>query len=129
MKIAIPTEEGKLCPHFGHCESFTIATVDMENQKILDVENTIPEDGISCQSAGWLAEQGVNVVIAGGMGGRPIQMLAENGIEILTGCPPVNIDEIIMAYVSGNIVTGENSCGGEHHHCHGHHEDGNCCHH
>lgn len=32
-RIAIPTENGFLCSHFGHCESFYIA--DIENNEIL----------------------------------------------------------------------------------------------
>ena len=30
MKIAIPTLEGKLCAHFGHCETFSFVEVNSE---------------------------------------------------------------------------------------------------
>ena len=51
MKIAIPTLEGKLCAHFGHCESFTFVEVDTEKKEILNIIETAPEEGISCSPA------------------------------------------------------------------------------
>ena len=30
------------------------------------------------------------------------------------------INETIDDYLNDELVTGDNSCGGEHHHCHGH---------
>ena len=37
MKIAIPTLDGKLCAHFGHCETFSFAEVDMDTKEILSI--------------------------------------------------------------------------------------------
>ncbi len=124
MKIAIPTADGKLCSHFGHCESFTFAEVDFETKEILNIEEKVPEEGISCQSASWISEQGANKVLAGGMGGRPLMIFAQNGVEVIAGCPELPVKELIEAYLSKNLEIGENSCGGEHHHCHGHHGEG-----
>ena len=129
MKIAIPTAEGKLCAHFGHCESFTFAKINPVTNEIESVETKIPEEGISCQSASWISEQGANIVLAGGMGGRPMTIFAQNGVEVIAGCPELPIREVLESYVTGTLETGENACGGEHHHCHGHHEDGHHCHH
>ena len=129
MKICIPTSDGKLCGHFGHCDSFTFAEINPETREILSIEERVPEEGISCQSASWISEQGVSKVLAGGMGGRPMMMFAQNGVEVVAGCPELPIREVIESYLSNTLETGENSCGGEHHHCHGHHEDGHHCHH
>ncbi|MBP3924030.1 NifB/NifX family molybdenum-iron cluster-binding protein [bacterium] len=130
MKICIPTSEGKLCGHFGHCESFTFAEVNPDTKEILNIEERVPEEGISCQSAGWISEQGVSKVLAGGMGGRPLMMFAQNGIEVVAGCPELPVREIVEKYLSNTLETGENACGGEghdHHHCHGHHGEGHHC--
>ena len=35
MKICIPTSDGKLCGHFGHCDSFTFAEINPETKEIL----------------------------------------------------------------------------------------------
>ena len=128
MKIVIPSADGKLCGHFGHCDYFTFAEIESETNEISNLERVVPEGGVSCQSAGWLAEQGIDVVLAGGMGGRPQSLLEQSGIKVVTGCPELGIEEILRAYLSNNLTIGENSCGGEHHHCHGHsHESGHHC--
>lgn len=128
MKIVIPSADGKLCSHFGHCEYFTFVDINQETRQILSIEKVIPEGGVSCQSAYWLTEQGANLVIAGGMGGRPLNIFAENGITVITGCPELEIKEIIQDYLEDRLVEGENVCAGGHHNCHGHGE-GHCGHH
>lgn len=131
MKICIPTSEGKLCGHFGHCDSFTFAEINPETHEILSIEEKIPEDGISCQSAAWISEQGVSKVLAGGMGGRPMMMFAQNGVEVIAGCPELPIREVLEKYMANSLETCENACGGEGHdhaHCH-HHGEGHHCHH
>ena len=121
MKIAVPTAEGKLCSHFGHCDSFTFVEVNPETKEILNVETKIPEEGISCQSASWISEQGANVVLAGGMGQRPLGIFSQNGVRVISGCPEMPIEDVVNSYMNSTLVTGENSCGGKHSHCHGHH--------
>lgn len=130
MKIVIPSADGRLCGHFGHCEYFTFVDVEPENKEILSIENKVPEDGISCQSASWIASQGANVILAGGMGDRPMAIFAQNGVKVVVGCPELEVKEIVEQYMNGTLATRENSCGGEHHHCHGHnHGENHHCHH
>ena len=130
MKIVIPTAEGKLCGHFGHCESFTFVEINPQTQEILKIEEKVPEEGISCQSASWISEQGVSKILAGGMGARPMMMFSQNGVEVIAGCPELPIKELVEKYLANTLESGENSCGGEHHHCHGHeHGEGHHCHH
>ncbi len=38
--FAVPTNNGKLCAHFGHCEQF--AVIETEDQKILNIEYLKP---------------------------------------------------------------------------------------
>ena len=123
MKIVIPSADEKLCGHFGHCEYITFVEVNPESKEILNIEKKVPEEGISCQSANWIASQGANVVLAGGMGGRPMAIFAQNGVKIVAGCPELGIEEVVKQYLNDTLLTGENSCGGEHHHCHGHHHE------
>ncbi len=126
MKIVIPSAENKLCGHFGHCEYFTFVEVNPETKEILSIDKKIPEEGISCQSANWIASQGANIVLAGGMGGRPMAIFAQNGVKIVAGCPELDIEEVVTKFLNNTLVTGENACGGEHHHCHGHHGEHHC---
>ncbi len=124
MKIAIPSLEGKLCAHFGHSEYFTF--VEIEDNKIVNIETDAPEEGVSCHSFGWVAQKGTDIVLAGGMGGRPLAGFEENNVKVILGCPEVEIEQLVQSYLDGLLVAGENTCGGGHHECH-HHGEG-CCH-
>lgn len=122
MKIAIPTTEGKLCAHFGHCETFTFVEINPETKEILEMTTGIPEEGISCQSANWIAAKGASVVLAGGIGGRPRSLFEQNGVLVVLGCPEVEIKELVTQYMNSTLTGGENSCGHDPNHtCHGGH--------
>lgn len=118
MKIVIPSADEKLCGHFGHCEYFTFVEINPETKEILNIEKKVPEEGISCQSASWIATQGANVILAGGMGGRPMAIFAQNGVKVIAGCPELEIETVVNQFLNDSLALGENSCGGEHHHCH-----------
>ena len=125
MKIAIPTLEGKLCSHFGHCETFSFVEVNPESKEIIEITTGSPEEGITCQSANWIASQGVSVVLAGGMGGRPMMLFAQNGVKVISGCPELEIKEIVEMFLEETLVAGENTCGHDpNHSCHGGHGEG-----
>mgnify|MGYP000622149532 CR=1 FL=1 len=108
MKIAIPTADGRLCPHFGHCETFTIVTV--EGKAVKSSEALVPpphEPGVLPR---WLHDQGVNVIIAGGMGQRAQAFFAQFGIKVVVGAQPEEPARIVRAYLDGALATGENVC-------------------
>ncbi|NOY75075.1 MAG: ATPase [Kiritimatiellaeota bacterium] len=109
MKIAIPTAEGKLAMHFGHCEKFVI--IEVEDGKIVTtIEATPPphEPGVLPK---WLhEEQNVNAIIAGGMGQRAQQLFAANEIEVLVGASALEPETLVKAYIDGSLVTGDNIC-------------------
>ena len=129
MKIIIPSADEKLCGHFGHCEYFTFVEINPETKEIISIEKKVPEEGISCQSASWIATQGANIILAGGMGGRPMAIFAQNGVKVIAGCPELEIKTVVNQFLNDSLATGENSCGGEHHHCHGHnHGEHHHCH-
>jgi len=110
MKIAIPTVQGKLCLHFGHCEKFAIVEVDVENKTITATDFLTPpmhEPGVLPR---WLNEQGAKVIIASGMGQRAHGLFAENGIEVVVGAPSETPENIVSAYLAGTLETGDNIC-------------------
>src|SRR5574344_1023580 len=122
-------ESEKLCAHFGNCESFTFVEINPETKEIINTESKIPEEGISCQSASWISEQGASIVLAGGMGMRPQMIFAQNGVKVVAGCPELPIKEVVTSYLNDTLTLGENSCNGEHHNCHGHQHGQGCSHH
>ena len=62
---------------------------------------------------------------------RFAEVLRENGVEVVAGCPELPIREVLEKYMANSLDTGENACGGEGHdhaHCH-HHGEGHHCNH
>jgi len=110
MKIAIPIADGRLSMHFGHCEQFALVEVDDANKTILGIRNLTPpphEPGVLPR---WLHEQGVDVVIAGGMGQRASAMFAQHGIQVIVGATGGTPEEIVSAYLNDALQIGENLC-------------------
>ncbi len=109
MKFAVPTHGGKLCAHFGHCEAFALVDTDKDGRIINETYVTPPphEPGLLPP---WLSQQGVNCIIAGGMGSRAQQLFAQNGVKVVTGAQGEYPKEIIENYLKGTLATGANTC-------------------
>ena len=110
MRIAIPTSNGILCMHFGHCDQFTIIDIDPDNKSISNQEMVTPpphEPGVLPK---WLAGLHVNMIIAGGMGQRAQQLFADSKIEVIVGAPAEQPEDIVLTYLKGELVSGENIC-------------------
>jgi ATP-binding protein involved in chromosome partitioning len=110
MKIAIPCAEKKLCMHFGHCQEFAIVTVNDESKKIEKTEMKTPPPHEPNVLPRWLAEQNINVVIAGGMGSRAQALFEENGIHVLVGATSDDPEKIVESYLKQELTTGANVC-------------------
>ncbi len=108
MRIAIPTAQGTLCPHFGHCERFAI--VEVEGKEIVKTEYQTPPPHEPGVLPAWLHQLGVDVVISGGMGMRAQQLFAQNNIKVVYGAPSLEPEEVARAYVEGTLQTGDNIC-------------------
>ncbi len=109
MKFAVPTAQGKLCAHFGHCEAFAIIDADAVGTIVSETYVTPPphEPGLLPP---WLAQQGVTCIIAGGMGSRAQQLFAEQGVQVVTGALAENPRDAVSDYLKGTLQTGANTC-------------------
>ena len=114
MKIAIPLADGKLTMHFGHCASFALVDVDPASNTILKREDIDAPAHVPGLLPPWLAERGVNMIIAGGMGKRAVDLLLQQNIQVVLGAPVGTPEALVMAHLAGNIQTGANPCGEEH---------------
>jgi len=110
IRFAIPTSDGLLCPHFGHCQEFTLVDVDPASKRVLGL-TTVPapehEPGLL---PAWLADKGAGFIIAGGMGSRAQQLFAEQGVTVVTGAAPAEPETVVRQFLEGALVTGENAC-------------------
>ncbi|MBT8363385.1 MAG: NifB/NifX family molybdenum-iron cluster-binding protein [Deltaproteobacteria bacterium] len=108
MKFAIPLAEGKLTAHFGHCQEF--ALVEVEDDQIKSKETLVPpphEPGVLPK---WLHDLGTNVIIAGGMGARALDLFAQNNIKVIVGASALTPEELVKLYLDKTLQTGVNVC-------------------
>lgn len=86
MKIAIPTRDCRIDDHFGHCDHYTIYTI--ENKTIAAREELPSPQGCGCKSgiAADLQRLGVTAMLAGNMGEGAKNKLEAHGITVVRGC-------------------------------------------
>ena len=125
MKIAVTYENGNIFQHFGRTEAFKV--YEVEEGRIVSSE-VIGSNGAGHGAlAGVLSQNGIDVLICGGIGGGAQSALAEAGIELCAGAQG-DADQAVEAYLKGELVSAGVTCGhhGEGHTC-GHHEEGHGC--
>ena len=108
MKFAIPLAEGKLTAHFGHCQEF--ALVEVEDNQIKNKETLVPpphEPGVLPK---WLHDLGADVIIAGGMGARALDLFTQNNIKVIVGAAALAPEELVKQYLNNALQTGGNVC-------------------
>lgn len=110
MRIAIPTANGSLATHFGHCEAFALIDVDPSTKTITRTEIVEAPDHQPGLLPRWLHEQGAALIIACGMGMRAQQLFVQNGIQVVTGAPCEPPEMLVEAYLAGVLQTGANLC-------------------
>ena len=109
-RFAVPVYNGKLSPHFGHCEQFALVDVDTQSKKIIastTIDAPEHEPGLL---PSWLADKGVRFVIAGGMGTRAQELFAQQGVTVITGAPAEAPAVLVERYLDGTLETGDNVC-------------------
>ena len=126
MKIAVTYDNGTIFQHFGKTEFFKV--YETENNQVVSSE-VISSNGTGHGAlAGLLADQSVDVLICGGIGGGAQAALAEAGVELCSGAQG-DADQAVEAYLKGELVSTGANC--DHHHEEGHscgdHEEGHSC--
>lgn len=119
QKIAIPTADGVLYPHFGKAPQVTLFDI-ADNQVVGKQVLTSPEHAHGAMPR-FLQSLGVTDVVCGGLGAGAVKMLGEMDIAVHGGAPVIGTDELIGKYLDGSIAYGDSSC--HHDACDGHHDE------
>ncbi len=131
MKIAVTYDQGMVFPHFGHTEQFKIYNI--KAGEVVSSEIAATNGAGHCALASFLLEQGVEVLICGGIGLGAINSLKEAGIEVFPGVMG-EADMVVEDYIAGILDYDpnarcshhdhEHTCGDHNHHgeCHCHNE-------
>jgi len=110
VRYAIPVSGGIVSPHFGHCESFALIDVDTQKKEIIKKE-LVPSPGHEPGLLpAWLADEGVSVVIAGGMVSRAQDIFRQNNITVVIGTTESDPEKAVLSHLNGTLSTGDNIC-------------------
>lgn len=125
IMAAVPSDapgglEAAPSAHFGHCAAYTVATI--ENGAIKDVKivpNPGHEHGGCVQPVQELAKAGVKVLLAGGMGMRPLAAMQEAGMQVYHQTGFATVGQALEAFAAGKLQPfgSDKLCKG----CGGHH--------
>lgn len=116
MKIAVTHKNGEIFQHFGHTEQFKFYdAVDGEIKKI-EIKNTNGSGHGAL--AGFLKDNGVDVLICGGIGGGAQTALKEAGITLYGGVQG-SADAAVVALLSDNLAFNPDVHCDHHDHEHG----------
>ena len=115
-KIAIPLENGVLCAHFGHCQTF--AVVNVENNEITEIKEFEPPEHVPGLYPKWVAQFGVTDVIAGGMGQQAIMLFNQQNINAFVGAPVKTAQELVNDYIGNKLNLSANYCNHDENHSH-----------
>lgn len=86
IKLAIPTKGNMVDDHFGHCEYFSIIELN-DNKEVTGKFERESSKSCGCKTnlAEELANEGVSILLAGGIGQGAIDKLKEYNIQVLAG--------------------------------------------
>ncbi|MEN6440197.1 MAG: NifB/NifX family molybdenum-iron cluster-binding protein [Syntrophobacter sp.] len=118
--VAIPSTnpgglDSPLGAHFGHCDLYTLVEVaNGQVQEVRTLPNVPHQQGGCMAPVNHLARNGVKVLIAGGMGMRPLMGFNQVGITVLFGGGAQTVGDAVSAFLSGGLprFTNEFTCGG-----------------
>lgn len=110
FKVAVATEgtyglDDIVSPMFGRCPTFTIVTIEGNNikdVKVIQNQAAFEGQGAGIVAVQTLANEGVNVVLAGKFGPHASQSLMQFGIQIIMVPPAIHVRDAINSYIFGH---------------------------
>jgi predicted Fe-Mo cluster-binding NifX family protein len=122
-KIAISSMEANglnsaVSGHFGRCPYFIIAEVEgNEIKSTAAIANPYAQHHQPGQVPQFINEQGVNVMLSGGMGRRAVDFFNQYGIDVATGATGT-VQTTLQNYLSGKLNGAKPCAESESHHRH-----------
>ena len=126
MKIAVPSQvpgglDAAISPHFGHCPAFTLLEVSEQGiQELAVLPNQEHSAGGCLAPVMMLQQAGVEALVAGGMGARPLAGLQQAGIRVYfnEGAPTVRLAAGLVVQGQARVFEPAQVCAS--------HSEGNC---
>ena len=112
MRVAVSADDSNglssvVSPHFGRCPYYVLVDLDdREVQRVSAVENPYYARHEPGQVPSFIQGQGANVMLAGGMGRRAIDLFQRYGIEAVTGASG-RVQHALERYLGGALQGAE----------------------
>lgn len=117
-KIAFPTSDKvTIDEHFGHAKEFIFYSV--KDHEVVSSECLTPPPHAPGVIPKFIVAQGATVIITGGMGKMAVDMLKEQGVDVILGASG-NLEENLKVFLEGELSSTSSACN-HHGHGHGHH--------
>jgi predicted Fe-Mo cluster-binding NifX family protein len=118
IKLAVPTMgkadlDSERSGHFGHCDCFTLITIeDGEVKTIEGIDNPPHEEGGCLRPVMLLKDAGATAIVAAGMGMRPMMGFGDAGIDVYFENMTPNVGAVAQLVAQGKVqkMTTEDTC-------------------
>lgn len=95
--------DGEVSAHFGRCPYYTLVRVEGSEIKGVEVAgNPNFQSHVPGAMPAFIRDLGADVILAGGMGPRAVQLFQSYGIEAATGAVG-RVGAVLDAYLDGRI--------------------------
>lgn len=123
MIVAVPSAmpgglDAQMGMHFGHCDIYTLIEIEDNTIKSVSTLENVPHQQGGCMApVQHLASHNVNVLLAGGMGMRPLMGFQQVGISVFFAGNQLTVGSAVQAYLTGQLQPFglEFTCGGHAH--------------
>ena len=111
MKICFTADEPNglesvLSYHFGHCPYYVIVDVEgNEVKNVRSIPNPMADEHNPGDLPAFMKEQGINIIITGGMGPKAQQYFEDYGIKPVTGTYG-RVKDVLEEYLHGKVSYG-----------------------
>lgn len=128
MKIAVPSNlpgglDAVLSAHFGHADAFTLVEVSDQGVGEIHILPNQPHEQGGCMSVvNFLKNAGVDALMSGGMGARPLAGFNQVGIEVYFSENSATVGAAVDLFNQGRArrFAQNQVCGGGGGDCEGH---------
>ena len=109
--LAVPSDmpgglDAQMSMHFGHCDVYTLVTIeDTAIKGVTTLANVPHQQGGCMASVQLLTSHGVEKLLAGGMGMRPLMGFRQAGVEVcfVGQRHAVTVGDAVEAFLEGGL--------------------------
>jgi predicted Fe-Mo cluster-binding NifX family protein len=108
MRLGIPIEapngmDSEVNDHFGMSEYFALIEMDGDRIAKLDIVENDPSSKDRKTAAAFLADKGVDIVLAGGIGPHMIKEILDGGLRLFRGAVG-SVEQAFEDYKAGMLT-------------------------